>query len=64
MKIGDINQLGRSDVMVSAVGFDGAPISNFLRPFTDRQADQMVEQARDTGVRFFDTAPFYGNGPK
>lgn len=54
--------LGRSGVTVTRMSFGGAPIGNFLRPFTDAEAHAMVDQAWDLGVRYFDTAPGYGNG--
>ena len=54
--------LGRSGVDVTVMSFGGAPIGNFLRPFTDEQARAMVDQAWGLGLRYFDTAPGYGHG--
>ena len=52
----------RSKLAFTAVGYGGAPIGNFNGVFTEPEAEAMVRQAWDQGVRFFDTAPGYGNG--
>lgn len=62
MKSTTLNSLGRTDVKVSALSYGGAPIGNFMRPFTEEAAAEIVDQAWDLGVRFFDTAPLYGHG--
>ena len=48
-------------VLVEAV-YGGAPIGNFNGAFTEDEAQHMVSQAWDQGIRYFDTAPGYGNG--
>lgn len=53
---------GRSGVAFTAFGFGGAPIGNFNGKFTETAAFEMVAQSWEQGVRFFDTAPGYGNG--
>jgi D-threo-aldose 1-dehydrogenase len=62
MKPSDRRTLGRSDVEVTTLAFGAAPIGNFLQPFTDTQAREMVDQSWDQGVRYFDTAALYGHG--
>lgn len=57
-----MNPLGRTDVKVTAMSFGGAPIGNFMRPFSDEEARAMVDAAWELGIRFFDTAPLYGHG--
>jgi D-threo-aldose 1-dehydrogenase len=52
----------RSGLTFSALGFGGAPIGNFNGVFSDDQASDMVTQSWQQGVRYFDTAPGYGNG--
>lgn len=52
----------RSGLTFSAIGFGAAPIGNFNGTFTDEAADDMVVQSWNQGVRYFDTAPGYGNG--
>lgn len=43
-------------------GFGGAPLGNLFAPLADDMAIALVRYARETGVRYFDTAPHYGNG--
>lgn len=44
------------------VGLGGGPLGNYLTAITDEQAHEVVDAAWDGGIRFFDTAPFYGYG--
>jgi len=44
------------------VGLGCAPIGNLFSPVTDADAVSTVEAALALGVRFFDTAPLYGDG--
>ncbi len=46
----------------AAFGFGGAPLGNLYAPVGDAAAAALVRQALDRGVRYFDTAPHYGNG--
>ncbi len=54
--------LGRSGVMVTALGFGGAPIGNLYQAVDDETAAAAVSASWRAGVRFFDTAPHYGLG--
>ncbi|MFE2557863.1 aldo/keto reductase [Streptomyces sp. NPDC059352] len=56
------HKLGRSDVAVSALSFGGAAIGNLLTRVPDHEADQAVNAAWESGLRYFDTAPHYGLG--
>ncbi|NLU71422.1 aldo/keto reductase [Streptomyces sp. HNM0575] len=62
MQVHDFRRLGRTAVRCTAMSFGAAPIGNFLRPFSDSSATDMVSQAWDLGMRYFDTAPLYGHG--
>jgi D-threo-aldose 1-dehydrogenase len=44
------------------MGFGGAPIGNFLKPIGEAESDAMVQHAWNSGMRYFDTAPYYGHG--
>ncbi|QUH01909.1 aldo/keto reductase [Saccharopolyspora erythraea] len=44
------------------LGFGTAPLGNMFRSIPDEEAAATVEAAWDKGVRYFDTAPFYGAG--
>lgn len=62
MKLSELRTHTRSGLEFTAVGFGGAPIGNYNGTFTETEAFGMVAQAWDQGVRYFDTAPGYGNG--
>jgi D-threo-aldose 1-dehydrogenase len=49
-------------VQVSALGFGGAPIGNLYEKVTEDEAQAALAAALDHGIRYFDTAPFYGHG--
>ncbi len=53
---------GPVGVELPALGFGAAPIGNLYTTVPDSQAFAAVERAWDLGVRYFDTAPFYGYG--
>lgn len=62
MKVSDTKIHTRSGLTFTALSFGGAPIGNFNGVFGDAEAHDMVSQAWDQGIRYFDTAPGYGNG--
>ena len=45
-----------------ALGFGAAAIGNLYQPVSDAAAHEAVRAALAQGVRFFDTAPYYGFG--
>jgi uncharacterized protein len=66
----ETNQLGRTGVLVSRLGFGGAPagLTNYLSAYSpgDREQRSQViaalHKAVELGITYFDTAPGYGNG--
>lgn len=56
------NRIGRTDVMVTSLGFGAAPIGNLFKSVSDDEAAGAVATAWESGVRYFDTAPHYGLG--
>ncbi len=46
----------------NALGFGGAPLGNLFRAIPDDDAVALVRHAHAADVRYFDTAPHYGNG--
>ncbi|AZE95042.1 putative dehydrogenase [Pseudomonas orientalis] len=44
------------------LGFGTAPLGNMFRAIAEDEARATVEAAWNHGVRYFDTAPFYGSG--
>ena len=53
---------GGRGLEVTRLGLGCAPLGNLYRACSDRQARELVEQALAHGIRFFDTAPHYGQG--
>ncbi|GAA4042014.1 aldo/keto reductase [Nonomuraea soli] len=47
---------------VPALGLGGGPLGNYLRPISDAQAQAVMHTAWEAGIRYYDTAPFYGLG--
>jgi D-threo-aldose 1-dehydrogenase len=52
------NVLPADDVL----GFGTAPLGNMFRDIPEDEAIATVNAAWDQGIRYFDTAPFYGSG--
>jgi D-threo-aldose 1-dehydrogenase len=55
-------ELGKTGLEVSVLGFGGGGIGNLYRPLADEDALAAVHESFAAGVRYFDTAPFYGFG--
>ena len=53
---------GRVNLDVTAMGYGSAPIGNIFKPVAEEEAAAMVQGAWDAGIRYFDTAPYYGHG--
>lgn len=54
--------LGRTQCEVSRIGLGTAALGNLYAPVPDLEASRVIEAAWDAGIRFFDTAPYYGFG--
>src|SRR5213593_4308899 len=55
-------RLGRTSVEVGILGFGGATIGGIGAPVTEAHAQATLQAAWDAGLRYFDTAPWYGRG--
>ncbi|MGJ9406407.1 aldo/keto reductase [Nesterenkonia aurantiaca] len=53
----DLHQL-----LNNTIGFGTAPLGNMFREIPEDEALNTVEAAWEAGIRYFDTAPFYGAG--
>ncbi|MFD7962300.1 aldo/keto reductase [Streptomyces zaomyceticus] len=51
-----------ASLLPGSLGFGTAPLGNMFRAIPDEEAAATVEAAWDRGIRYFDTAPFYGAG--
>jgi D-threo-aldose 1-dehydrogenase len=58
----ETREFGRSELNVTAFGYGAAQVGNFFRTMSDADSDEMFQAAWDAGIRYFDTAPFYGHG--
>ncbi|PCI53795.1 MAG: pyridoxal 4-dehydrogenase [Alphaproteobacteria bacterium] len=56
------SQLGKTDLTVTTLGYGAGPLGNLYREVSNQQATDALETAWNAGMRYFDTAPFYGLG--
>lgn len=49
-------------VLMTRLGFGGAPLGNLYRKIGEADAQATLDAAWDAGIRYFDTAPQYGLG--
>ena len=54
--------LGRTGVALTRLGFGTAPLGDLFTTVSDGDAQAAIDAAWDGGVRYFDTAPWYGRG--
>jgi D-threo-aldose 1-dehydrogenase len=54
--------LGSTGLELCTLGFGGAAIGNLYRELPDEDAGAAVHESFTAGIRYFDTAPFYGFG--
>ncbi|HZO90800.1 MAG TPA: aldo/keto reductase [Chthonomonadaceae bacterium] len=57
-------RLGRSGLLVTALGLGGAGIGGGYGPVTDRDAIQTVQEAIAQGMNYVDTSPLYGESER
>lgn len=55
-------RVGRTALTLPVFGFGTAPIGELYAPVDETQSQATLDAAWDAGVRFFDTAPWYGRG--
>ena len=56
------DRIGGRPLQVTRLGFGGAPIGNLTTAVTDAEAHGAFQAAWNAGIRYFDTAPWYGLG--
>ena len=61
-QVGATRRLGRTAVTVTEFGFGGASIGELFVRVPERDALATIDAAWDAGIRFYDTAPWYGRG--
>lgn len=62
MKITERRQIGRTGLPITVTGFGGAGIGNLYKPVPPGNVQEALTLAWERGIRFFDTAPYYGFG--
>src|SRR5689334_16148962 len=55
-------RVGRTDLHVTSLGLGTATMGGSRVPMTSKERVKLVGTAWDAGVRYVDTAPFYGVG--
>jgi D-threo-aldose 1-dehydrogenase len=54
--------MARTGLRMSEIGFGAAPLGNLYRAISDEEALQTCRAALESGITYFDTAPYYGFG--
>ncbi len=54
--------LGATGVALCRLGLGGAPLGELFAKIPEAAAGATVEAAYEAGIRYFDTAPWYGHG--
>ncbi|MCP4316321.1 MAG: aldo/keto reductase [Hyphomicrobiales bacterium] len=57
-----LNNRTKHPVVLTRMGFGGAPLGNLYRKVEETDAQAALQAAYDCGIRYFDTAPQYGLG--
>ena len=55
-------EIGSTGLRVTRLGLGGAPMSAFMYDVDESEAVALISRAFELGVRYFDTAPYYGFG--
>jgi len=54
--------LGNTGIKLPLLGFGGAPLGELFKKVEILQVEETLNQAYDSGIRYYDTAPWYGHG--
>ena len=52
--------VGKTKLEITELGFGAASLGNLYHKVSDKDAARTVDAAIDAGLRYFDTAPYYG----
>ncbi len=55
-------EIGKTGLRVTRLGLGGAPLGGLFESVRDEEARATLSAAYAAGIRYFDTAPFYGHG--
>ncbi len=56
-------QVGQTGLMIDTLGLGGAPLGGNYVDLSYNQAAELIAAAKDAGIGYFDTAPWYGFWP-
>lgn len=62
IRLGDRAQVGRTELRLPPLGFGAAHLGGLYHRVSGETALATLNAAWDGGIRYFDTAPFYGRG--
>ena len=62
MKLDEKQSIGKHGLEVTRMGFGGAPLGNLFTAISEADVTDCLVAAYGAGIRYFDTAPFYGFG--
>lgn len=62
MKVRTFRAPSDATISFTELGLGAAPIGNLYRSLREDEAQAVLQSAWDQGIRYFDTAPFYGLG--
>lgn len=60
MEVAELGHLPRGSLALTRLGLGCAQLGGLYRPMPDADALALVDAAWDLGIRYFDTAPYYG----
>ena len=55
-------QVGQTELTIDTLGLGGAPLGGNFVEIGYGQAAELIQAAKDAGIGYFDTAPWYGFG--
>lgn len=58
----ELVEVGSTDVKIQQLGLGTAPLGGWPKAVSEDQAKSTIRRAWKEGIRYFDTAPFYGHG--
>ena len=60
MNVSDLHSVAGSRLRLTRFGLGCAPLAGLYEPASDAEAAAVLQAAWDAGLRYFDTAPYYG----
>lgn len=58
----ELRKIARTDLSVTTLGLGTAPLGGLYTDVEESVALAVIDEALTHGIKYFDTAPLYGNG--